>query len=190
LLNGSEKDATVAGERTRSAYEREFESSKEKDDNAKFISLNRAHIDALAVSSSEEAIALLLASERILDDLELALEDSSNWNQHLVVRKWIDMPLAAEFRGFVVKGKLTALSQYFAPCFFANLQGREEQLAAQCRQLLEKICHLIPSSVVCDFAVLEHQVLVIEINPFNDYEGCGTSACMFDWKKDRQILDG
>ncbi len=33
------------------------------------------------------------------------------------------------------------------------------------------------------------RVLVIEINPFNDYDGCGTSAALFDWKKDRKVLD-
>lgn len=82
------------------------------------------------------------------------------------------MPLSAEFRGFVVDGKLTALSQYFAPCYFAELQGQENQVAEKCRLLLQQISNLIPKNVVCDFAVLEDRVYVIELNPFNDYNGC------------------
>ncbi len=100
------------------------------------------------------------------------------------------MPLSAEFRGFVVNGTLTALSQYFAPCFFNEIQGREKEIREKCEGLLSQIQHLIPKKVVCDFAVLENTVMVIEINPFNDYTGCGTSACMFDWKSDRAVLDG
>jgi hypothetical protein len=185
------KDATVAGERMRKIFDEEFAKCEEKDSNAIFMCLNVAHIKALCVSSVEECLCLLLASERILDDLELALEDTNKWNQKLVIRKWVcDLPLSAEFRGFVRNGTLTALSQYFAPCFFQELQGKESDVEVKCKSLLEKIKHLIPSSVVCDFAVLADRVLVIELNPFNDYEGCGTSSCMFDWKKDRLVLDG
>jgi hypothetical protein len=142
----------------------------------------------------EEALSLFLQSERILDDLELALEDKGHWSQHFVVRKWIDMPLWAEFRGFVADGKLTALSQYFAPCFFPELQGIQNVVAKVCQDLVEKIRHLIPNRVVADFAVVvnhgEFHVLLIEMNPFADYEGCGTSSCMFDWKADRAVLEG
>ena len=90
LSSRSPKDATVAGERTRAAFEREFAACEEKDDNAKFICLNRAHISALSVTCAKDALDLLLASERILDDLELALEDPSKWNQvkkHLLPQK-------------------------------------------------------------------------------------------------------
>jgi len=29
---------------------------------------------------------------------------------------------------------------------------------------------------------------MIEINPFNDYDGCGTSGAMFDWKADHKVI--
>lgn len=190
LSSRSPKDATVAGERTRKIFNEELAKSTEKDANAVFICLNLAHIKALAVESAHEALSLLLASERVLDDLELALEDVANWSQHFVIRKWVTLPLSGEFRGFVCNGRLTALSQYFAPCFFSELQGKEREVASKCEALLAEISHLLPKNVVCDFAVLPDRVLVIELNPFNDYLGCGTSSCMFDWKADRAVLDG
>lgn len=44
--------------------------------------------------------------------------------------------------------------------------------------------------MVADFAVLPDTTLLIELNPFRDYEGNGTSSCMFDWQADRAILFG
>jgi hypothetical protein len=192
LSSRSPKDATVGGEETRALFLKHLACSAEQDDNAKFVSLNRAHIDALAVRSGTSALGLLLRSERIFDDLELALE-SEGWNQHLVVRQWIDMPLSCEYRGFVHNGQLTALSQYFAPCFFAELQSEEAQSRAvnSARALVEKIRNLLPSAVVADFAVQsDGSALLLEINPFNNYPGCGTSACLFDWRADREVLEG
>ncbi len=93
MMNWSSKDATVAGERTKRHFERALAESAEKDDNAVFAALNRAHINALAVNGAAEALDLFLKSERIFDDLELALEDQTNWSQRIVVRKWIDMPV-------------------------------------------------------------------------------------------------
>ena len=194
LSSRSPKDATVGGEATRALFRTHLAVSKEQDDNAKFICLNRAHIDALSVRSGAEAMALLLRSERIFDDLELALEEGEGrWTQHLVVRKWMDMPLWCEYRGFVHGGQLTALSQYFAPCFFAELQSEEAQRHAidSARALLAQIRDLLPPAVVADFAVMsDGSVLLLEINPFNNYAGCGTSACLFDWRADREVLEG
>lgn len=120
------------------------------DDNAKFISINRAHINALAVRSGEEALHLLCRSERILDDLELALEDPTRWTQHLVIRKWADMPLSSEWRGFVCDGKLTALSQYFAPCYFEELQSEhvQRQVVSKCKVILREGLGLSPISLL------------------------------------------
>ncbi len=89
-------------------------------------------------------------------------------------------------------GQLTALSQYFAPCCFAELQSDEAQRSAveKCKELVKEIRHLLPSAVVADFAVTSQGVLLLEINPFNNYAGCGTSACLFNWSADRDVLEG
>ena len=33
-------------------------------------------------------------------------------------------------------------------------------------------------------------LFILELNPFNDYEGCGTDPGLFNWKADRELLDG
>lgn len=194
LSSRSPKDATVAGERTRACYERLLAAGPHPpSDNDKLVALNRAHIDALCVGSATEALALLGASERVLDDLELALENLGGWSQQLVVREWAAVPLWAEVRGFVVDGALTALSQYFAPCRFAELQDAavRARLVDGVRGVLAQIAPLLPGrTVVADFALVGTRVLVMELNPFHDYEGCGTSACMFDWRVDADVLAG
>lgn len=42
-----------------------------------------------------------------------------------------------------------------------------------------------------DFAVLENdQIVIVELNPFYDFEGNATNAELFDWQKDADILTG
>ncbi len=149
--------------------------ARDADDNAKLIAINRAHIEALRVTSVTDALALLLASERIFDDLELALEFPASWSQQLVVRRWSPVALDGEFRGFVFGGRLTALSQYYIPCYFESLQDAERRarVAAQCAALVASVRTLLPPNknecAVVDFLSVDNgaSVKVIEMNPFN-----------------------
>lgn len=222
LSSRSAKDSTVSGQRTRDLFRRfvaEEESRKKSssssqgadgnlDDNDLLICINRAHIDALKVDSAEDAFFLLVNSERILDDLDLALEHSKvSWNQHIVVRQWIQCPLQREFRGFVFRARLTALSQYYVPCFFPELQQHDwrQRVLQEIEVFFKQVVDCLPldnanQCCVVDFCVLDHdddnnkkkklKCYLIEVNPFNDYEGCGTSASLFDWKKDSSLLRG
>lgn len=68
----------------------------------------------------------------------------------------------------------------------------------------ERIAGLIPlENYVIDFGITsasgqvptfdsekDLRVLVIELNPFNDYVGCGTDPGLFNWKADRKVVDG
>jgi hypothetical protein len=66
----------------------------------------------------------------------------------------------------------------------------------------ERIVDLIPlDNYVIDFGIASAtddivadggggEVLVIELNPFNDYAGCGTDPGLFDWRRDRRVVDG
>jgi len=168
------------------------ESIQQLDDNTKVIALNRAHILALRAYSAKEAIELLTGSERINEDLLLALEDKQNFTQKLIVRKWVGVPIEFEFRGFVNKKKLNAMCQYYHYIYFPHLVQQKEEIEKLIKDLYETIKDIIPlESLVLDFAVdlQQKKAMVIEINPFNNYEGCGTSASMFNWTKDRKVLD-
>ncbi len=40
---------------------------------------------------------------------------------HVIVRPWVGIPLASEFRAFVHSGKLCAVSQYCTQCYFPSI---------------------------------------------------------------------
>ena len=76
---------------------------------------------SLHVKSGQEALLHFLYSERIFEDLRDSLSkmkrsdgDSSSppiLEQQIVVREYIHIPIDAEFRAFIWKGKLCAASQ-------------------------------------------------------------------------------
>jgi phage terminase large subunit len=86
------------------------------------------------------------------------------WNDDVVERsQW-------EFRGFVSKGKLTAITQYFSICYFEELSRNE---AAICKKLVEyhdsikeRIQPHLASYGIDFFIASDGSVMVIELNPF------------------------
>jgi hypothetical protein len=121
------------------------------DDNDKWITLSEEVTRAGSVSSGMEALALLLDSDRVFEDLEYALRGPPaaaatsdggdvdqeggaeprqaaeapvllQWNMSLCARAW-DPRLTpeSEFRGIVWGGELTCLCQYFHPLYFEAL---------------------------------------------------------------------
>ena len=103
------------------------------------------------VLSGAEGLALLMKSKRVSFDIELDLfglqlvtpppatagqaktAESATANKtvtvptpepfqtHVIVRPWVGIPLASEFRAFVSGGKLCAVSQYYTQCFFPSI---------------------------------------------------------------------
>lgn len=195
LSSRSAKDATV--ERSLAHFHALVDAApagSPADSNFKIICLNRAHIQALKVSSGKEVLALFTLSERIFEDLELALEDRAHFAQNVVIRQWVPIPIEYEFRGFVHNRKLNALSQYYHHCYFPELVAREAEIANTVRDFWTRIEPLLPvDSMICDFAVdlANNRVYVLEINPYYvvGAEACGTDAAMFSWKDDRAVLD-
>jgi hypothetical protein len=72
----------------------------------------------------------------------------------------------------------------------AEIGKRIEEYFAQ------HIVDLIPlDNYIIDFGIAssaadDDAVLVIELNPFNDYVGCGTDPGLFNWRTDRQVVEG
>ena len=131
------------------------------------------------------------------------MSNPKEWNQHVILREWVSVPIWCEFRGFIYHNKLTALCQYYHHVFFPELIEKKALFLEKINSFLQQTQHLFPKvlreengnlncSVVADFAVdLEKgKTFIIELNPFRDYEGNGTSSCMFDWKTDDDLLFG
>ena len=153
--------------------------------------------------NGEQVIEFFSKSERIKSDLELALENEKEWSQNVILREWVPLHIKNEFRGFVYKNNLTALCQYYHHVFFQDLSDKKQQYLNTIQKFFEQVKELFPKvlsskfgntncSAVIDFVVdLEKdKCYIIELNPFRDYEGNGTSSCMYDWEKDRALLFG
>jgi hypothetical protein len=151
-------------------------------------------------------------SSRILTDISAAIKEleGKTGEQNLIqviVREYIPIPLwagsffswrfalaatfrkltvlygtYAEFRGFVRKGKLTALAQYFHFCVFPNLKRDKAEIEKKILKYFdETAAKLIDMENYCiDFAITkEGKVMIIEINPYH----FSTGAPFFGWTK-------
>jgi len=199
LSSRSAKDSAVSSDRTKRIFKELLSKIEQPSLNDKLAAINRANILALQLKDASEVIHMFLSSERINSDLKLALEYPDNWTQDFVVRKFVAIPIEYEFRGFVVNNQLRAMCQYYHWIYFPTLVENKEKLNSIILKKFEEIKDKVPiesKTYVVDWAVdLENEnVFIIEINPFGDYEGMGTSPAMFqlhinDGKMDRQGTD-
>eukprot|EP01129_Flabellula_baltica_P016295 TRINITY_DN8611_c0_g1_i1.p1 TRINITY_DN8611_c0_g1~~TRINITY_DN8611_c0_g1_i1.p1 ORF type:complete len:201 (+),score=46.50 TRINITY_DN8611_c0_g1_i1:519-1121(+) len=144
---------------------------------------------AMRVLSGKEALDLLCKSERVYTDLNKSQQIYDEGDTiDLIVRQYREIPVQYEFRGFVCKNNLNALSQYFQYCYFEELQDEKDSLESKIVAFWESIQEVIPHEhYVIDFAIIDGDVSVIEINPFH----YSTGAPFFSWKRDtedREIL--
>ena len=201
----SAKDAPTSQQRLGELYRErlaEFAVRAEPDDNAKLRCMLAAGLELMKAFGADDALALFLRSERIYQDMLLALERPERWDENFAVRQWVDIDVSMEFRGFVKGGRLCALSQYNHLCFFPELPRMKSALEAQIRKFyVEHIQSRLGSAFqdyVIDFAVTgssgglpqqgeqDFKIWVIELNPFMET----TDGCLFSWSHERHILEG
>lgn len=193
LSTRSPKDSNTAFKKAAEQYKKRVDELGNPDANKRWILLTEEMGKATSVTNALEALALLLDSERVYEDLKFALEDSSNWNISIIIRIWDErVTLQSEFRGFCWNGELNCLGQYYHPLYFEELQSPEVQA-----QIIHDCCGLfnilkqkhnlpVPNALV-DFAWLgPGNVMLIEINPLSETLGCfPASTGLFDWHADR-----
>jgi len=163
--------------------------SKIQDDDETTAAFVRATNKYMKVTNGEEALNLLVLSDRVTEDLEKSLEYGETFfTAKLVLREWIDeVPNhpEMEFRGFVHKNQLNALTQYFSFVRFPNLVANKTEVLARIIEFFESVKRLIThESYVIDFFVLDTKVVIIELNPFHNGAGAG----LFSWKTDRNLF--
>ena len=96
--------------------------------NDKIISVLHAATQCLHCQDANEGMRMLMSSERIYQDLTLALDvfaRKKHWNQHLVVREWQDIHVSMEWRCFVYQRRVTAISQYNYVAYFLPWPGKK-----------------------------------------------------------------
>ena len=186
----SAKDAPTSNRRLGEIYASLLAASADQSDNNRLRCMLAAGLELLKAYSADDALALFLRSERIYQDMLLALERPERWAENFAVRRWVDIEVSMEFRGFVKGGRLCALSQYNHLCFFPELLGQKLELEARIKEFFATdIAGRLGASFddyVIDFAITGDTVWVIELNPFME----STDGCLFSWQKERQILEG
>jgi hypothetical protein len=196
------------------------------DENTQMIAMSYASMELLRMRSAAQALEIFARSERIWNDMVLALAchdegaaaaaaaAAGSWEEHAVVRRWVNLEPDMEFRCFVANGNLTAVSQYrhlvYFPRLASNCAAVLSRLVAAFREISPRLEGLFPKNdYVLDLA-LELQtgeegaatvvppitsteplapeafaaVWAVEVNPFFDT----TDGCLHSWTKDLRLL--
>lgn len=157
------------------------------------VALLGAGKDAMGSPSARYFLRLFVRSERIYQDMTLALgrpEFKSGW----AIREWCDVDIGMEFRGFVCKRELCALSQYDYLVTIDRLLDckSRERIVSMVQDFYAKSVapklHQKGSkfeSYVVDFAVdVKGRCWVIELNPFQE----STDGALFSWARESKLL--
>lgn len=157
----------------------------------------------LRVSTGDEAIALLVSSSRVMQDISHAMDHGQNhWDMSVVARVWDPaVRLEREFRAFVVAGRVRALTQYDDQLCHSQIMKQPEHiidaiLQGFCRaehglqrlKLMESSAAIIIDFLVAPASAADDalEARIIELNPF----GPMTGASLFTWTGDRRLLQG
>ena len=196
LSTRSPKDSHVAFQKARKIFDERVCSLGHRPSlNNKLILLQQGVIESLNVKSGLEGVQLLVSSNRVGEDLEYALEPGdSDFSKRcsLVLRQWVDIPLWAEFRGFVWDRKLTAIGQYNHPVVFSELGSDIDKIKSNLEEFYDSIKSQIPiDRYIIDFAWTPDQVYLVEINPFDGEIVFPASTGLWNWDSDRnQMMHG
>ncbi len=202
MSNRSPKDGIplfIDGKSVNDVYQSIIADDANTDLNEKMTKLCSAQMKFLFCQNSDQVMNLLLTSERVYADLNLALDchdikSNDEWSTSVVLREWqSDLREEFEFRVFVHEGRVTAVSQYNPYCTFPELTALLND-PRQTQELLDKISAYVNDvhrlvkhdSYIIDIAVFRDKIQIVELNPFAQ----STGPCLFSWRKDEQILLG
>jgi hypothetical protein len=140
----------------------------------------------LCITSADEAMNLLLTSER-------AYTDMIDWSyygepEQLVLRKWEpELSYDYEFRVFISENKVTAISQYDHYAVYEHLFEQKEKIQEKILEFWQKVhSHVGENSYVMDVGYFpkKEECVLIEVSPFLTCTG----PALFHWKNDRELL--
>lgn len=230
LSSLSPKDGALNNPRFHSMYQEELSRLKGKEDdnpnsnnseddnpnsinselNRRLHALYRASTWCLAMENGLRCCQILVEADRTYDDLAAHAAGKIEVDFNLVVREFRHFPVELEFRGFIHKRKLTALTQYNEFCFFPQLPEMKASIVQRIHDEFSRMLPKIPlDSFVVDFVLAtdgrsegdsnrddkdrhlelplsEYSVWIIELNPLAEFAGTG----LFDWLKDKPVLLG
>mmetsp|Transcript_1151 Transcript_1151/g.1869 ORF Transcript_1151/g.1869 Transcript_1151/m.1869 type:complete len:257 (+) Transcript_1151:229-999(+) len=159
--------------------------------------INEACANSLCVRSGQEALRLILESDRAHSDItanRMYLEEGERFNLKIAVREWCEeYETDWEFRLFVMDGEPTALTIYNDFFFDERIVAHKAEIEKQIMQLWERVrdrIHRKSQNYCIDFALAAslEKIFIIEVNNFvAPVAGSG----LFDYHKeaDRKLLE-
>lgn len=138
------------------------------------------------VRTKEEVLLVLTESERTRDSLEKST---------LFLRKYFEFPKNKEFRLFIRKGKLRAISRYDpeVDCGLSKEEVRQKAtkwFRCLCLEGLLSFENCTLDIVIWkekkDLSLFDDGIFLIEYNSYGEDSVSG--SCLFDWEKDWEIL--
>jgi hypothetical protein len=201
LSSRSAKDAPGASRALDAAFHARC--PPDASENARLRLLFEIATDFMRMRSAPQVVAALVASERVLQDMNVALQRLDRFHENIVVRRWTDIAVDMEFRGFVHCGRLCALSQYNHVFHSERVVALRDSILRLIVDAFERTirARLAPKfdSYVVDFALTggrfafdaaaaadAERVWVIELNPF----ASSTDGALFSWRNDSAVLLG
>ena len=113
LSSRSAKDSPLYNVKLEEHYPEYMRQTKDRSLNTKTKALLHSATRLLKVDQAQTAFEFFTKSERISEDISLALTQRGDaFQMNIVLRQWVDIDIDMEFRGFVCNGRLNALSQY------------------------------------------------------------------------------
>ncbi|XP_053374671.1 uncharacterized protein LOC123531612 [Mercenaria mercenaria] len=193
----SAKDAPLVQNHLKDLYRKELMTypAEERSENVQIMCLLKAAFIALRVKTADEVVDMFMRSERIYQDLLLAaVNQKDKYHEHFVIRKFFDIDIDMEFRGFVSNYELVALSQYNYAICSERLVKEKEKYGQMVKNYFQNTVQpklkgsKFPKHSIIDFAICEKgaKLWVIEVNPFLET----TDGALFSWNHERDILEG
>lgn len=136
----------------------------------RIIAMTIAATSLLCVSNGNEAVELLIRSRRVFEDLHEHVAEYSDSSLMICLREWdLLIDIRFEFRAFVCKGQMNAMSQYNYIGYWPTLAKNKQLILSKIMTLFDIVSPLLAgigvTDYVIDFALSEdlQHIVVIEV---------------------------
>lgn len=136
-----------------------------------------------AVHSPQSAWKFLAMSAKVRNAV------ASGSSEHICVRPFRRITRAREFRLFIYKGRLAAMSQYWLTRHYRRLAGVKQKYYEKAKSFVESIAWLLPvHTLTMDiYFTSRKEILIIDLNPW----GPPTSPLLLkSWERDWNVDSG
>jgi len=188
----SPKDAPAVQDRLNDLYREYMQKAPDNSEISRVHALMKAGHMSQKVATAEQAMSLLLASERIYADMRLATKYPDRWCENIVLREWKTIDFMLEFRTVVKGGKMHACSQYTVFLYSDFINKNADLLQQRIQEFYySKVAPLLGATYegsIIDFGFADEsleQCYVIELNPYTK----NTDACLFSWARDQDRFE-